>query len=131
MFGIEAYIGFPFKYVVVTFYREPFVTDCSSTSYPLAVTPSRGRFDTIGEFSCVDGTNMFYSNGTQPSTTQTRCNATAQWSGQDGLECWRGKTSGILSGFTYVGLFKQIYLSLYLLYLQLILGLLCYASSVN
>ena len=74
---------------------------------------------------------MFYSNGTQPSTTQTRCNATAQWSGQDGLECWRGKTSGILSGFSYVGLFKQIYLSLYLLYLQLILGLLCYASCAN
>ena len=32
-----------------------------------------------------------YSNDTQPTSTQTTCLATAEWSGQDGLECWKGR----------------------------------------
>ena len=64
------------------------VTDCS-TIPPLVANSASATYNSVGTFSCANGT-LYYSNGTQPTSTQTICLATAEWSGQDGLECRQG-----------------------------------------
>ena len=43
-----------------------------------------------GNFYCSNGGTLVYSNGTKLRSSQTTCLASAQWYGQDGLQCWKG-----------------------------------------
>ena len=54
------------------------------------VDSSLSAYKSTGTFSCANDGTLFYSNGTQLNSTQTTCLATAEWSGQDGLQCWKG-----------------------------------------
>ena len=64
--------------------------DCSSHVSSLVVNSESATYNSSGTFSCEMGQTLFYSNGTPPTLLQTVCLATAQWSGLDGLECWKG-----------------------------------------
>ncbi|CAK8677349.1 unnamed protein product [Clavelina lepadiformis] len=63
------------------------VQDCpSSLSYGVVVTSSSRTYQASGMFSCPTG-DLFYSNGTVPSSSNTMCLANAQWLAQDNLQC--------------------------------------------
>ncbi|XP_076801645.1 uncharacterized protein LOC143446066 [Clavelina lepadiformis] len=63
------------------------VQDCpSSLSYGVVVTSSSRTYQASGMFSCPTG-DLFYSNGTAPSSSNTICLANAQWLAQDNLQC--------------------------------------------
>ena len=59
-------------------------------SPPLRVISASATYNASGTFSCASDGTLYYSNGTQPISTQTTCLATTEWSGQDRLECWKG-----------------------------------------
>ncbi|XP_076802234.1 uncharacterized protein LOC143446477 [Clavelina lepadiformis] len=63
------------------------VQDCpSSLSYGVVITSSSRTYQASGMFSCPTG-DLFYSNGTAPSSSNTICLANAQWLAQDNLQC--------------------------------------------
>ncbi|CAK8677361.1 unnamed protein product [Clavelina lepadiformis] len=63
------------------------VQDCpSSLSYGVVITSSFRTYQASGKFSCPTG-DLFYSNGTAPSSSNTICLANAQWLAQDNLQC--------------------------------------------
>jgi len=64
-------------------------SDCLAPFY-LVVTSTLADYNSQGEFSCANGGELFYSNGTRLITNQTTCLATARWSGQDDLQCHTG-----------------------------------------
>jgi len=43
-----------------------------------------------GSFSCENGSDLFYENGTERLSNITYCNSDASWSGQHHLQCWKG-----------------------------------------
>ena len=45
-----------------------------------------------GNFYCSNSGTLVYSNGTKLDSSQTTCLASAQWNGQDGLQCWKGSS---------------------------------------
>ena len=63
--------------------------DCS-TVVPLLVNSSSSIFMSSGNFYCNNGGTLVYSNSTKLKSSQTTCLASAQWDGQDGLQCWKG-----------------------------------------
>ena len=67
-----------------------FFTGCSSASLSLVVKPSSGSFGEIGVVSCDNDAVLIYANGSQSSTNQIRCSATATWDGLNNLDCWSG-----------------------------------------
>ncbi|XP_076799914.1 uncharacterized protein LOC143445009 [Clavelina lepadiformis] len=63
------------------------VQDCpSSLSYGVMITSSSRTYQASGMFSCPTG-DLFYSNGTAPSSSNTICLANAQWLAQNNLQC--------------------------------------------
>ncbi|XP_076801218.1 uncharacterized protein LOC143445786 isoform X1 [Clavelina lepadiformis] len=63
------------------------IYDCpSSLSYGVVITSSSRTYQASGMFSCPTG-DLFYSNGTAPSSSNTICLANAQWLAQDNLQC--------------------------------------------
>ena len=64
-------------------------SDCSIES-PLVVDSESATYNSSGTIGCPEGNTLFYSNGTRPTSTQTTCLATAEWSECDGLECRQG-----------------------------------------
>ena len=69
--------------------------DCSlpSPSFPLSVNPASANYNESGKFDCKNGGILFYLNGVPRNSNETRCNATAQWSGHDVLDCFTGKST--------------------------------------
>ena len=65
-------------------------TDCSSPPHPKQVVATSSSVGSVGKFSCSNGGVLFDSNGRQLTTNETQCNANAQWSGLDNVECWKG-----------------------------------------
>ncbi|XP_076799904.1 uncharacterized protein LOC143444998 [Clavelina lepadiformis] len=62
-------------------------TDCpSSLPHDVVITSSSQTYQASGLFSCPTG-DLFYSNGTAPSSSNTMCLANAQWLAQDDLQC--------------------------------------------
>ena len=76
-------------YNVATPQIKCIVTDCSTIS-PIVVNSPSATYNSTGTFSCANNGTLFYSNGTQPTSTQTICLVTATWSGRDSLQCWKG-----------------------------------------
>ncbi|XP_076802205.1 uncharacterized protein LOC143446455 [Clavelina lepadiformis] len=65
------------------------VQDCnSSLPYDVIVDATSRVFNSPGKFACSNGGNLFYSNGTMLKFSDTTCLASAEWSGQDTLQCW-------------------------------------------
>ena len=80
------------SYIFLTFfyyYNNISFLDCS-TDAPLLVNSSSLTFNSTGNFYCNNGGTLVYSNGTKLRSSQTTCLASAQWDGQEGLECWKG-----------------------------------------
>jgi len=73
-------------------YNSDQFLDCLAHPH-LVVTSTSAAYNSLGEFSCANGGELFYSNGTRLITNQTTCLATARWSGQDDLQCHIGKYS--------------------------------------
>ncbi|CAK8677359.1 unnamed protein product [Clavelina lepadiformis] len=63
--------------------------DCnSSLPYDVIVDATSRVFNSPGKFVCSNGGNLFYSKGTMLTSSDTTCLASAEWSGQDTLQCW-------------------------------------------
>ena len=72
------------------------VKDCVD-EYPLHVKPKQisrlpfyGRYNETGNFFCSNNGTLVYSNGTLPTSTETRCLGNARWSEIDAFECLDG-----------------------------------------
>ncbi|CAK8677371.1 unnamed protein product [Clavelina lepadiformis] len=67
------------------------VKDChSSLPYDVIVDATSRIFNSPGKFACSNGGNLFYSYGTMLTPSNTTCLASAEWSGQNNLQCWTG-----------------------------------------
>ncbi|XP_076801213.1 uncharacterized protein LOC143445781 [Clavelina lepadiformis] len=65
------------------------IRDCnSSLPYDVIVDATSRIFNSPGTFACSNGGDLFYSNGTMLTSSDTTCLASAEWSGQDTLQCW-------------------------------------------
>ena len=81
-------LGFIFL-TIFLYYNDIPLLDCS-TDAPLLVNSSFFTFKSHGNFYCNNSGTLVYSNGTKLKSSQTTCLASAQWDGQEGLECWKG-----------------------------------------
>jgi len=57
--------------------------------YQHVVLSKNTTCNSTGEISCSDNGRLFYRNGTERTSNQTRCSKTAQWVGLDEVECWK------------------------------------------
>ncbi|XP_076801725.1 uncharacterized protein LOC143446115 isoform X2 [Clavelina lepadiformis] len=65
------------------------IRDCnSSLPYDVIVDTTSRIFNSPGKFACSNGGELFYSNGIILTSSDTTCLASAEWSGQDNLQCW-------------------------------------------
>ncbi|XP_076801175.1 uncharacterized protein LOC143445755 isoform X2 [Clavelina lepadiformis] len=65
------------------------VQECSSSlPYDVIVNATSRIFNSPGKFACSNGGDLFYSNGTMLTSSDTTCLASAEWIGQDNLQCW-------------------------------------------
>ncbi|CAK8676675.1 unnamed protein product [Clavelina lepadiformis] len=65
------------------------IKNCSSAlPYNVVANATSRIFNSIGRFSCSNGGELFYSNGTVKASSDTTCLVSAKWSGQDNLQCW-------------------------------------------
>ncbi|CAK8677339.1 unnamed protein product [Clavelina lepadiformis] len=65
------------------------IRDCnSSLPYDVIVDATSRIFKSPGNFACSNGGDLFYSNGTMLTSSDTTCLESAEWSGQDNLQCW-------------------------------------------
>ncbi|CAK8677404.1 unnamed protein product [Clavelina lepadiformis] len=65
------------------------IRDChESLSDGVKVDATSRVFNSPGKFACSNGGKLFYSNGTMLTSSDTTCLASAEWSGQDNLQCW-------------------------------------------
>ncbi|XP_076801211.1 uncharacterized protein LOC143445779 [Clavelina lepadiformis] len=74
------------------------VQDCnSSLPYDVIVDATSRIFNSSGTFACSNGGDLFYSNGTMLTSSDTTCLASAEWSGQDNLQCWTAPNVSLAS----------------------------------
>ncbi|XP_076802880.1 uncharacterized protein LOC143446906 [Clavelina lepadiformis] len=74
------------------------VQDCkSSLPYDVIVDATSRIFNSSGTFACPNGGDLFYSNGTMLTSSDTTCLASAEWSGQDTLQCWTAPNVSLAS----------------------------------
>ena len=65
--------------------------DCSNvTNSNLGVLPPSAPYNESGELKCKNDGFVFGSNDKPLTTNLTICNATAQWSRQNDVECYTG-----------------------------------------
>ncbi|CAK8677358.1 unnamed protein product [Clavelina lepadiformis] len=65
------------------------IRDCnSSLPYDVVVDATSRIFNSPGTFACSNGGDLFYSNGTMLTSSDTTCLSSAEWSGQNNLQCW-------------------------------------------
>jgi len=48
-------------------------------------------WNTTGYFSCSNGGELFYVNGSLVEQTATTCLYSADWKNEELVQCWRGK----------------------------------------
>ncbi|XP_076801212.1 uncharacterized protein LOC143445780 [Clavelina lepadiformis] len=65
------------------------IRDCnSSLPYDVIVDATSRIFNSPGKFACSNEGELFYSNGTMLTSSDTTCLSSAEWSGQNNLQCW-------------------------------------------
>ncbi|CAK8677420.1 unnamed protein product [Clavelina lepadiformis] len=65
------------------------IRDCnSSLPYDVILDATSRIFNSPGKFACSNEGELFYSNGTMLTSSDTTCLESAEWSGQDNLQCW-------------------------------------------
>ncbi|CAK8677343.1 unnamed protein product [Clavelina lepadiformis] len=65
------------------------IRDCnSSLPYSVIVDATSRVFNSPGTFTCSNEGELFYSNSTMLTSSDTTCLESAEWSGQDNLQCW-------------------------------------------
>ena len=64
--------------------------DCFTSKDSLIVYSNSEAFKSAGEFDCANGKNLYFTNGTQSASISTTCLATAQWSGESDVVCFKG-----------------------------------------
>ncbi|XP_076801241.1 uncharacterized protein LOC143445802 [Clavelina lepadiformis] len=65
------------------------IKNCNvSLPYDVIVDATSRIFNSPGTFACSNGGDLFYSNGKTLTSSDTTCLASAEWSGQDNLQCW-------------------------------------------
>ncbi|XP_076802440.1 uncharacterized protein LOC143446606 isoform X2 [Clavelina lepadiformis] len=65
------------------------VQNCkSSLPYDVIVDATSRIFNSSGKFACSNGGDLFYSNDTMLTSSDTTCLESAEWSGQNNLQCW-------------------------------------------
>ncbi|XP_076799921.1 uncharacterized protein LOC143445015 [Clavelina lepadiformis] len=65
------------------------IRDCnSSLPYDVVVDATSRIFNSPETFACSNGGDLFYSNGTMLTSSDTTCLSSAEWSGQNNLQCW-------------------------------------------
>ncbi|XP_076799923.1 uncharacterized protein LOC143445017 [Clavelina lepadiformis] len=69
----------------------------SSLPYDVIVDATSRIFNSPGKFACSNGGDLFYSNGTMMTSTDTTCLISAEWSGQYNLQCWTAPNVSISS----------------------------------
>ncbi|CAK8677492.1 unnamed protein product [Clavelina lepadiformis] len=74
------------------------VQDCSSSlPYDVIVDATSRIFNSPGNFACSNGGKLFNSNSTMMTSSDTTCLASAEWSGQDNLQCWTAPSVSLAS----------------------------------
>ncbi|CAK8677496.1 unnamed protein product [Clavelina lepadiformis] len=74
------------------------IRDChESLSDGVKVDAITRIFNSPGKFACSNGGKLFYSNGTMLSSSDTTCLVSAEWSGQDNLQCWTAPSVSLAS----------------------------------
>ncbi|XP_076800663.1 uncharacterized protein LOC143445445 [Clavelina lepadiformis] len=74
------------------------IKNCNvSLSNGVIVAATSRIFNSPGKFACSNGRKLFYSNGTMLTSSDTTCLASAEWSGQDNLQCWTAPSVSLAS----------------------------------
>ncbi|CAK8677408.1 unnamed protein product [Clavelina lepadiformis] len=65
------------------------IKNCNvSLSNGVIVDATSRIFNSPGTFACSNRGDLFYSNSTMLTSSDTTCLESAEWSGQDNLQCW-------------------------------------------
>ncbi|XP_076799915.1 uncharacterized protein LOC143445010 [Clavelina lepadiformis] len=77
------------------------ISDCnSSLPYDVIVDATSKIFSSPGKFTCSNGGELFYSNGAMLTSSDTTCLASAEWSGEDTLQCWTAPNVSLASSLS-------------------------------
>ncbi|XP_076802166.1 uncharacterized protein LOC143446429 [Clavelina lepadiformis] len=80
------------------------IRDChESLSDGVKVNAISRVFNSPGKFACSNGGDLFYSNGTMLTSSDTTCLESAEWSGQDNLQCWTAPSVSLSSSLIIKG----------------------------
>ena len=69
-----------------------YLADCpKAIDSHLLVSSTSTTYNALGEFYCADDGVLFLSGTGNKTTNESVCNATAQWSRQDEIDCYTSK----------------------------------------
>ena len=69
-----------------------YFVDCSTEmNSDLLVSSTSAVYNSFGEFYCANNGVLFLAGTGNSTTNETVCNATAQWSRQEKINCYTGR----------------------------------------
>ncbi|XP_076799925.1 uncharacterized protein LOC143445018 [Clavelina lepadiformis] len=74
------------------------IQDCNSSFNDGVTVETTSRiFNSSGKFVCSNEGDLFYSNGTMLTSSDTTCLASAEWEGPEHLLCWKAPSVSLAS----------------------------------